>query len=128
MWLVAFLVSLPGTEPGATAVKVPSPNYQTAREFPNTQYFYGNSFDIQKRSQAPSRDFPKFYFENPWYKEIRMTTIIHNHQMPGAIYSALLSILLIFIYLAALGPGYGMRDLPCSAWAQQWRCLGLAVL
>ena len=43
--------------------------------------------------------------------------------------SALLSILLIlFIYLAALGPGYGMRDLPCSARAQQWRCLGLVVL
>ena len=37
---VAFriLVSSPGIEPGATAVKAPSPNHWTAREFPQITY------------------------------------------------------------------------------------------
>ena len=34
VWLAGILVPPPGIEPGATAVKAPSPNHWIAREFP----------------------------------------------------------------------------------------------
>ena len=50
-----ILVPWPGIEPGAPAVKVPSPNHWTAREFPRVRAFESDRFEIRLRCRGRVR-------------------------------------------------------------------------